>query len=189
MRDSNETIDAILAKMKKRVIGEDGIRYMLSADEVLSFLNSIEVAIKRERALLDANVNRVRELEAMLDGAANTVLGCAIKQKKSAPGNAAAMLEALQKISHSIWSSIDPTCNDDCCKPKRELAKIADAALSAPARNCDVGTAEEQAKRFKSFCDIYDRCGSCPLDFTDDIVACPIEWAQMPFAPAKGGAE
>ena len=60
-----------------------------------------------------------------------------------------------------------------------------DAALAAPPRNCDVGTAEEQAKRFRSFCDIYNRCGSCPLDFTDDIVACPIEWAQMPFAPAK----
>lgn len=52
-------------------------------------------------------------------------------------GNAAKMREALEEISREIWESIDPFCNDDCCKPKRELAKIADAALSAPPRNCD----------------------------------------------------
>ena len=53
-------------------------------------------------------------------------------------GNAAKMREALEEISREIWESIDPFCNDDCCKPKRELAKIADAALAAPPRNCDV---------------------------------------------------
>ena len=52
-------------------------------------------------------------------------------------GNAAKMREALEEISREIWESIDPFCNDDCCKPKRELAKMADAALSAPPRNCD----------------------------------------------------
>ena len=52
-------------------------------------------------------------------------------------GDAAKMREALGEISRKIWESIDPFCNDDCCKPKRELAKIADAALSAPPRNCD----------------------------------------------------
>lgn len=52
-------------------------------------------------------------------------------------GNAAKMREALEQISREIWESIDPFCNDVCCKPKRELAKIADAALSAPPRNCD----------------------------------------------------
>ena len=52
-------------------------------------------------------------------------------------GNAAKMREALEEISREIWESIDPFCNDDCCKPKRELAKMADAALAAPPRNCD----------------------------------------------------
>lgn len=52
-------------------------------------------------------------------------------------GNAAKMREALNEISQEIWESIDPFCNDDCCKPKRELAKIADAALAEPPRNCD----------------------------------------------------
>ncbi len=57
-----------------------------------------------------------------------------IAELERAPGNAAAMREALQKISHSIWSSIDPTCNDDCCKPWRELAKIADAAIKGETK-------------------------------------------------------
>ena len=52
-------------------------------------------------------------------------------------GNAAKMREALGEISLEIWESIDPFCNDDCCKPKRELAKIADAAIASPPRNCD----------------------------------------------------
>lgn len=52
-------------------------------------------------------------------------------------GNTAKMREALEEISREIWESIDPFCDDDCCKPKRELAKIADAALAAPPRNCD----------------------------------------------------
>ena len=52
-------------------------------------------------------------------------------------GNAVKMREALEEISREIWESIDPFCNDDCCKPKRELAKMADAALAAPPRNCD----------------------------------------------------
>ena len=47
------------------------------------------------------------------------------------------MREALEEISREIWESIDPFCNDDCCKPKRELAKIADAALASLPRNCD----------------------------------------------------
>lgn len=110
-------------------------------------------------------------------------------------GNAAAR-EALEKISHWIWSTIDPTCNDDCCRPFRELAKIADAALAAPARNCDVGDVLEQSKRFDKFCkETYDEtdgqhiCASC--QFFDSPGECAFEWAQLPFAQkaAEGGKE
>ena len=44
--------------------------------------------------------------------------------------------EALQTISRMIWERIDPYCNDDCCKPWREIARIADKAI-ANSRNCD----------------------------------------------------
>ena len=64
-------------------------------------------------------------------------------------GNAAKMREALEEISREIWESIDPFCNDDCCKPKRELAKIADAALADTPRNCDVLTKDEVLEMLK----------------------------------------
>ena len=65
-----------------------------------------------------------------------------------------------------------------------------EAALSAPPRNCDVGTAEEQAARFHSFCksnkqpgDVYS-CDRCRLNSIED---CELAWAQMPYE--AGGAE
>lgn len=36
---------------------------------------------------------------------------------------------ALETISKTIWENIDPFCNDDCCAPWRDVAKIADSAL------------------------------------------------------------
>lgn len=60
-------------------------------------------------------------------------------------GNVAAMRDALQQISLALWSEIDPGCNDDCCAPKRELARLADAALDAPARNADRFATTEEA--------------------------------------------
>jgi len=73
-----------------------------------------------------------------------------------------------------------------------------------PARNCDVGTAQEQIDRFHEFChsnryyiDEFhgDDCRpDCPIGkivdrdnkFCDN---CWAAWAQLPFAPAEGGKE
>lgn len=69
-----------------------------------------------------------------------------------------------------------------------------DAALSAPPRNCDVGTADEQADRFKAFCYAnrtpYNECSKgCPFNDTSAVCYCQARWAQMPFATAEGGEE
>lgn len=64
----------------------------------------------------------------------------------------------------------------------------AKSALAAPARNCDVGTAEEQAERFKKFCFDHQApwhgCTNCPELMGEKRA---IAWAQMPFATAEGG--
>ena len=64
------------------------------------------------------------------------------------------------------------------------------AALSAPPRNCDVGTEEEQKYRFKAYCDkhfdlIEQRgCEGCPAR---NYIAgwgvpyCQLRWSQMPY--------
>ena len=66
--------------------------------------------------------------------------------------------------------------------------KIAEK-LKKSLRNCDVGTADEQAERFKKFCCIYPlNCSGCPLkDSGITHNECAIFWAQMPYE--EGGAE
>lgn len=65
-----------------------------------------------------------------------------------------------------------------------------EAALSAPPRNCDVGTAEEQEKRMNEFCNLHKHggsvyaCENCEL-FTVD--RCELAWSQMPYE--AGGAK
>ena len=77
---------------------------------------------------------------------------------------------------------------------KSAIEKIK-AALALPLRNCDVGTAEDQAERFgKLCCKHYNEEGSCndkcPLASLPIIYGfprCQAYWAQMPYE--EGGAE
>ena len=159
-------------------------------------------------------------------------------RKYAAPGNAAALREALRECRDELYeiqgmSELDdtriallrqnsnaaltappePLCNaaalrealenaisvlrDDLPTP-RDISRAfaaASAALAAPARNCDVGTAEEQAERFKQFCldnhSAEHLCSRCPLgkQLGNDVDMCQLHWAQMPYAPAQGGAK
>jgi len=76
-----------------------------------------------------------------------------------------------------------------------EPAKRCDDALSAPQRNCDVGSAEEQAQRFHAFCHDHrafdTHCSNdCPFKDTPDINHCQSGWGQLPYdAAPKGGAK
>lgn len=79
------------------------------------------------------------------------------------------------------------------CLAKNRL----DAALSAPPRQCDVGTPEEQIQQFNDFCDEHynlhygeSECGNCPL-WTSGLCGsdCQLRWAQMPYKAEEGGAE
>ena len=55
--------------------------------------------------------------------------------------------------------------------------------LKKSLRNCDVGTAEEQAQRFKKFCYIYPlNCSGCPFkDIANTHNECAIFWLHMPY--------
>lgn len=61
------------------------------------------------------------------------------------------------------------------------------SVLTEPLRNCDVGTAEEQVKRFKEFCNEgYKNCGSCPLYTSGTIEEyCELRWSQLPYEKGK----
>lgn len=85
---------------------------------------------------------------------------------------------------------------DPCAPRAHSLPALADrieAALAAPPRNCDVGTAEEQAERHGRFCaahykaDAVDaQCFGCPASDKKET-DCEFVWGQLPFAPAEGG--
>ena len=70
---------------------------------------------------------------------------------------------------------------------------VIDITLSAPPRNCDVGTAEEQEKRFNSFCKTHlsgtrSICSAqCPCVGCRSMFHCLTKWSQMPYD--EGGAK
>ena len=73
-----------------------------------------------------------------------------------------------------------------------ELRRTVDAALAAPPRNFDVGTAEEQDARLDAFCNKHYTEGvgcnkSCPCyGWNTTGKACSIIWAQMPYESEVG---
>ena len=140
---NQETIADIVREM--RTLGRldekstDKIPRSLQALGLRTYADRIKAAAKRER---EAGAEAAQICGEMI-GREET------REKSSQVGNAAKMREALGEISQKIWESIDPFCNDDCCKPRRELAKIADAALSTPQRNCDVLSKDEVLEMLK----------------------------------------
>ena len=119
-------------------------------------------------------------------------------RKNAAPGNAAAMREALEGIIENLSTRIELRRGNRVTMPVGEakcLVGYVRAALAAPPRNCDVGDASEQSERLAKFCKAnYEKakkdkhiCSEC--QFNDCIGECPLKWAQLPFIPEKGGAE
>ena len=61
-------------------------------------------------------------------------------------GNMAAMVNALKQIDRIVWDKRRHTMEEV------EAHRLATEALTRPPRTCDVGTAEEQIKRWEKFC-------------------------------------
>lgn len=119
-------------------------------------------------------------------------------------GNQMKMREAFDEIIEKIdaWRT-DGTMEH---WQYNQLFDIANAALALPLHQCEVGTAEEQYRRYKCFCKShqYISCDSeegfppiyvcsdksCPLhrfylEHGED--ACEFAWAQMPYEAEEGG--
>lgn len=71
-----------------------------------------------------------------------------------------------------------------------ELKQIAESVLSSPPRNCDVGTAEEQNRRFCKWCRKYGIDGDMEVACAHQDMSCTLcalRWEQMPYE--EGGAK
>lgn len=65
-----------------------------------------------------------------------------------------------------------------------EMANALDkakAALAEPVRNCEVGTTEEQSRRFLKYCVKQDCEKTCPFRDCKNSHECAFAWAQMPY--------
>jgi len=103
-------------------------------------------------------------------------------------GNRMKMREAIEEILLICYKAGARYGYDVACGLIKSKAK---KALSDPPRNCDVGTAEEQAGRMRQFCTKQKRngiinCGYCPIkhEYQRD---CTLSWAHMPYEAKDGG--
>jgi len=102
---------------------------------------------------------------------------------KATEGNQMKIIEALKEINRVVWDKKRHT------KEEVEAHRLATEAMTAPPRNCDVGTAEEQTKRLRNNCNKYKpSCIGCKYATDLQKVNCWLAWAQMPYE-AKEGAE
>ena len=180
MRNSKqETISDIVAALR-------AVAYIQTAEsprDVLEFANRIEAAAKRER---EAGAEA-----AQICGEIGEIVGrdaaCHQPVTDCHGLNAAAMREALKKVRIVLHCAIvaDILKGDDVNSAFNEVT----AALSAPPRNCDVGTTKEQSARFDAHCRKNMGCLTCPLREKDGGVQkhCEFAWSQMPYE--EGGAE
>ena len=117
--EKRETVADILAEYRNDADAMDrGWLYQPTAEYVRRLLDRIEAAWKREREAVEADALAV---------------GGIVEASRHKPGNAAALREALLR------------CEAISCLPEireqqsvRDMRNIIAAALSAPARNCDI---------------------------------------------------
>ena len=101
--------------------------------------------------------------------------------------NVKAMREALSDACYAMFNFLKT--KDGGYEEMAEALDKAKAALSAPPRNCDVGTPEEQSARFDAQCRKYMGCLTCPFRSKYGCVhnLCEFAWSQMPYE--EGGAK
>lgn len=174
-----KTVADIIAEMRDEGhTGESSCLEWVGA-KMRYYADRIEAARKREKAAIEADalavgglVEASRKRELSKNTSKNRVdfeqlVDCA------------KMREALQQAKVAILAARKKMGVDNPI-----ILEIIDAALAAPPRNCEVGTADEQAERFKfAKCDKLPKCrpwGECCL-------TCFAKWAQMPYE--KGGTK
>ena len=115
-------------------------------------------------------------------------------ERESTSGNAAKLREVLDWATTTIDVSEETLEETEDWETEvvawvKELQRRANAALAAPPRNCDVGTAMEQEERYNEFCGSYKlthgNCFGCPALRMKG--RCEFAWAQMPYEAQKGG--
>ena len=108
----------------------------------------------------------------------------ATSEKSSAVGNAAKMCKALERLREWVLMDLNENAfiadsSGNYMKLIKGTLEIVNAALSAPPRNCDIGTADEQYARWEKYC-ACTKCHNCDL-VSDSWSQCYSKWSQLPY--------
>ena len=193
MASENETFDEVLRCLQNDIVHFVGKPVKHSRDLLQEYHDRFKAVHQREVAELKSKMNDVVcENEALRDACGT----CGAKREREATreklsqvGNAAQIREALRQVSRVAVEMTRKTVTGESEDRKTvdewalRLCDIVSAALAEPPRNCDVGTAEEQSRRYEELCDRHT-CGSicsasgCPMYEHD---CSPFAWGQMPY--------
>ena len=175
--EKKETVADIVAALR-------AVAYIQTAEsprDVLEFANRIEAAAKREREAGAEAAQVCGEIGEMIGREAT-------REKSSQVGNAAKMrdaLEAVVKVGYPHNFQKEAYHIREYCYEITTAIKKCFASLASPPRNCDVGTADEQLKKFIAFC-LSRKCNECPF-VSSTYGECGVRWSQMQYE--EGGAK
>ena len=108
----------------------------------------------------------------------------ATREKESRVGNAAKMREACENIAEYAKTAALHTDDLHLLGYLNQIERWSESVLSSPPRNCDVGTAEEQNRRFCKWCRKYGIDGDMEVACAHQDMSCTLcalRWAQMPY--------
>ena len=192
MSNKQETIADIVAEMRNESHAGDESCLEWVGAKMRTYADRIEAAAKREREAGAEAAQVCGEIGEMIGREAT-------REKSSRVGNAEKMREALNETQSVIAKCMDILNRIPSGVPydgliddvADELGDLRDShvkpALATTPRNCDVGTDEEQSRRYEELCDRHT-CGSrcsltgCPMYEHD---CSPLAWGQMPYT--EGG--
>ena len=110
-----------------------------------------------------------------------------LREMEKSVGNAAKQREAIAKCVNLITEFGNAEIVKTPLDVIVDIEVILKAALAEPPRQCDVGTAEEQAQRFGNHCeslltkDGSKPCTGCPCCGVVQYGRCEFAWMQMPY--------
>lgn len=186
--ERQETIEDIVDDIRAQNQGLPEDSYALSplVCDLLIIADRIEAAMRHQFREVTKMIQHEEAAVSKMETTTPT------REKSSAVGNAAAMREALEAAIPIMRACLFDYYNTtDINKVVGEMK----AALAAPPRNCDVGTADEQSDRFDKFCYSHSKCYQCPVQSIwnsthrqkrlREIIRCEIIWSQMPYEEAS----
>lgn len=138
MSDTPETLAAILAEMRHQADNHRLDGWESVAEELEEFCDRIDAAAAREYAQWHGETNAAKEERNRIACKMRYEFAAKCRACKSAPGNAAAMRKALERIVGWCEGCHADAC-EKVCRPEltSESIHAALAALAAPPRNCD----------------------------------------------------